>query len=131
MEGHTNAVYAVAFSPDGKQLLTGSGDGTARLWDTTSEQTLHTFEGHDDIVRVVTFSPDGKQVLTGSNDRTARLWLVSSRLLAAEVTRRLCYLNAFSEDELRATIPGWRGCPAELAAVADDLKEYDALRPRQ
>jgi WD40 repeat protein len=96
-----------------------------------SGRPLHVFEGHTAEVTSVAWSPDGKQALTDSQDGTARLWLIPSRLLVAELTRRLCYLNAFSEGELRNTIPNWRGCPAELAAVADDLTAYDALRPRQ
>ena len=59
------AVYSVAFAPDGKQVLTGSSDKTARLWDAQSGKELRAFTGHADWVRSVAFSPDGKQVLTG------------------------------------------------------------------
>ena len=64
----------MAFAPDGKQVLTGSWDKTARLWDAQSGKELRAFTGHADIVGSVAFSPDGKQVLTGSLDKTARLW---------------------------------------------------------
>src|ERR1700722_6074493 len=76
--GHTGFVNCGIFSPDGKQLLTGSWDKTARLWDTQSGKELRTFMGHDDWVIAVAFSPDGKQVLTGSSDKSARLWDVRS-----------------------------------------------------
>jgi WD40 repeat protein len=73
-KGHTRGVYGLAFSPDGKLVLTGSDDKTARLWDLHTGKPIHNLQGHTNDVRAVAFSPDGKLVLTGSHDRTARLW---------------------------------------------------------
>jgi tetratricopeptide (TPR) repeat protein len=64
----------VAFSPDGKTVLTGSEDNTARLWDAATGQPLGLPMTHQDQLDAVVFSPDGKTVLTGSHDKTARLW---------------------------------------------------------
>ncbi len=74
--GHTGSIHSAAFSPDGKQVLTGSGDGTAKLWDLSGRE-LQTFAGHNSWVSSVTFSRDGTQVLTGSQDGTAKLWDLS------------------------------------------------------
>src|SRR5271166_1441259 len=71
---HRDFVTAVAFSPDGTRVLTGSGDKTARLWDAATGKPLATLEGHTNSVWAVAFSPDGARVLTGSLDNTARLW---------------------------------------------------------
>ena len=76
--GHTQEIWAVAFSPSGKQMLTGSEDKTARLWDAGSKKEIGGFVGHTGKVRGVAFSPDGTQVLTGSVDKTARLWETTS-----------------------------------------------------
>jgi WD40 repeat protein/uncharacterized caspase-like protein len=76
--GHTSGVSSVAFAPDGKQVVTGSYDHTARLWDVQSGKELRAFTGHADGVDSVAFAPDGKQVLTGGGDNTARLWDVQS-----------------------------------------------------
>ena len=77
-DGHTAWVESVAFSPDGTQVLTGSQDLTAKLWNASTAAEIHTFAGHTDWVVSVAFSPDGTQVLTGSWDNTAKLWSVSS-----------------------------------------------------
>jgi WD40 repeat protein len=65
---------AVAFSPDGKTVLTGSADKEARLWDAATGRPLGTPMAHQGMVVAVAFSPDGKTVLTASSDNTARLW---------------------------------------------------------
>ena len=72
--GHTANVMSVVFSPDGKYVLTGSADKTARLWDAATGRQVRTFVGHTGWIVSVAFSPDGKYVLTGSADGTARLW---------------------------------------------------------
>jgi WD40 repeat protein len=71
-------VTAVAFSPDGAQLATGSLDETARIWDAaTGEQQLQV--RCDGSVLAVAFSPDGTRLVTGSADKTVRIWDIAIR----------------------------------------------------
>jgi dipeptidyl aminopeptidase/acylaminoacyl peptidase len=73
---HTDAVAAVALSPDGQTLATGSWDTTVKLWDIATKQERTTLPAHSSRITAVAFSRDGKQLATGSADRTAKLWKV-------------------------------------------------------
>ena len=84
--GHANVVNSVAFSPDGKKLISGSSDRTAIIWDVESRTMLHRLMGHKDRVSSVAFTPDGARAVTASDDTTLRLWRVSDGGLIAEMT---------------------------------------------
>jgi WD40 repeat protein len=74
LRGHTDSVLSAAFSPDGKRIVTASGDKTARLWDAgTGRQIGQPLKGHTDSAQSAVFSPDGKRIVTAYNDNTARL----------------------------------------------------------
>lgn len=82
-EGHADWVSSVAFSPDGKTLVSGSHDGTLILWDVaTGKQILsieeHRLHGRPFEVVSVAFSPDGKRVASASSDQTVRVWDAST-----------------------------------------------------
>ncbi len=74
MLNHGSAVLAIAFSPDGKYLASGSDDGTIKLWSVDKQKTLMTLTGHGDYVRSVAFSADGKYLASGGDDGTIKLW---------------------------------------------------------
>ena len=74
LTGHTDRVYSVAFSPDGKTIASGSQDNTIRLWNAETGEHNQTLNGHTNQVSSVAFSPDGKTIASGSWDRTIRIW---------------------------------------------------------
>jgi hypothetical protein len=103
--GHLAGVSSVAFSPDGKRVVTGSRDDTARVWDLSgATPTATVLEGQ---ITSVAFSPDGKRVVTGSWDNTARVWDLSSATPLATVLEGhdgAVSAVAFSPDSKRVAI---------------------------
>ncbi|XP_038615160.1 notchless protein homolog 1 [Tachyglossus aculeatus] len=74
LEGHTEAVISVAFSPTGKYLASGSGDTTVRFWDLSTETPLYTARGHRHWVLSIAWSPDGKKLASGCKNGQIFLW---------------------------------------------------------
>ena len=101
LTGHTDRVHAVAFSPDGHTLVSGSYDGTARLWDmATHRQIGDPLNGHGEVYSVA-FSPHGNLVATGGQDTMVRLWNVATqRQIGAPLNGHDGEINAvaFSPD---------------------------------
>jgi WD40 repeat protein/serine/threonine protein kinase len=74
LRGHSRVVSSVAFSTDGRRIVTGSWDKTAKVWDAATGRELLTLTGHSNAIWSVAFSRDDQRIVTGSEDQTARVW---------------------------------------------------------
>jgi small GTP-binding protein len=78
MQGHTDIVWSVALSGDGRRAVSGSDDKTVRVWDVETSRCLKVMEGHTDGVESVALSGDGRRAVSGSDDKTVRVWDVET-----------------------------------------------------
>lgn len=142
--GHTGAVYAVAFSPDGRLLATGADDAAIRLW-SLSDPTRPTLvgpplRGHSSWVYWLRFSPDGRTLASASRDHTVRLWNVTDparpTAWSAPLSGHTSYVFSvsFSGDGHTLATASYDGTvrlwdvhdPARPAAIGPPLTEHPA-----
>ncbi len=76
--GASNDVNSVAFSPDGKTILSGSSDNSLKWWNLSTQNVVKTLKGHDYPIESVVFAPDGKTALSASKDNTIKYWNLST-----------------------------------------------------
>ena len=74
LKGHSHFVSDITLSSDGQYCLSGSWDGTLRLWDLATGETTRQFTSHTKDVLSVAFSVDNRQIVSGSRDKTVKLW---------------------------------------------------------
>lgn len=106
LSGHSDSVFSVAISPDGKMLASGGRDRTVKLWNLTTGELLTTLTRHSSPVLSVDFSPDGQTLASASNmefhDGTIKLWDVGTGRLRQTLGSSLVSLRtscvAFSPD---------------------------------
>ncbi|MCY2966228.1 MAG: protein kinase [Planctomycetota bacterium] len=115
---HTNEVRSAAFIPDGSRIVTGSMDGTAKIWNAKTGECLQTLR-HVGGCESATFSQDGTRIVTTSADNTAKVWDVASGAEIHVLKGHSEYLTcaAFSPDDSRIV----------TASKDETAKVWDAL----
>jgi WD40 repeat protein/ABC-type dipeptide/oligopeptide/nickel transport system ATPase component len=107
--GHEGTVNSVAISPNGQMIVSGSLDGTVRLWDILGNPIGQPFQGHRDSVNSVAISPDGQMIVSGSRDNTIRLWNIQGRPIGKPFDGHQGYVTAvaFSTDGQMIASGSW------------------------
>jgi len=108
--GHSDAVWAVAWSPDGTHLVSGSRDDTVQVWEAATGCEVFTYKGHKDDVNAVAWSPDGRYIASGSDDDTVRV-------RDALTGRKICRYDGHSDCVNALT---WSPDSARIASASDD-----------
>ena len=113
---HSSAVWAVAFSPDGKTIASGSVEGEIKLWNATAGRLLRTLQGHSSIghvnsVRKLSFSPDSQYLVSSGNDGAIKLWGVGDGKLLKTFSGKVGNLPsaAFTPDGRQLFVGGLGG----------------------
>jgi WD40 repeat protein len=109
-EVHSDVVFGVQFSPDGKLLATGSADRFARVIDIASQKTLHSFEGHTHYVMDVSWQANGRILVSAGGDGMAKVWDVTTG-------ERKKNIEGFKKE---VTGVGFVGDKAEVLASSGD-----------
>ncbi|HEY9707281.1 MAG TPA: hypothetical protein V6D48_03665, partial [Oculatellaceae cyanobacterium] len=125
LQGHIASVNAIAITPNGQQAISASADGTLRVWDLKSGQSLRTLEGHTASVNAVTVTPDGQQAVSVSADGTLRVWDLKSGQSLPTVEGHTAPVNAVA-----VTPKGQQAISASLDGTLRvwDLKNGKSLR---
>jgi tetratricopeptide (TPR) repeat protein len=128
---HQQAVRAVAFRPDGKMILTGSWDGTARLWNPATGKAAGIVFQHGARVQAVAFSPDGKTILTAGFDKTTRLWDAATGKPVGQPLHQLGTVDALAFSPVGKTfLTGSADNTAQLWETATGKAIGEALQHR-
>jgi WD40 repeat protein len=84
--GHTDAVWSVIFSTNGKTVVSGSTDKTIKVWNVDTGEAISTLTGHTGVVRAIALSADGRTLISGSGDKTIKIWNFQTFQLKRTIT---------------------------------------------
>ncbi len=130
--GHTNSVRAVAYSPDGSRIVSGSRDNTLKIWDASSGKELATFSGHTDSVWEVAYSPDGSRIVSGSWDNMLKIWDANSGQLLSSLEAHTGGVSAiaFSPSGHRIYSASWDHRTIKVWASDLNIVDISVRLPR-
>jgi dipeptidyl aminopeptidase/acylaminoacyl peptidase len=109
------SLQTMAFSPDGRRIVSGLADGSMTLWDVETGSEIAHFSGHRELFTALAFSPDGRRIASGSSDNTVRIWDADEGIQLIELIghERGIKAVAFSPDGRRLASAGGRADTSE------------------
>ncbi|CEJ62717.1 hypothetical protein PMG11_11209 [Penicillium brasilianum] len=110
LEGHSNSINLIVWSPDGSRLASASIDKTVRIWDSATGQCSSTLEGHSDSVNSIAWSTDGSKITTASGDKTIKIWDPATGQCASTLQGHSDWVNSVA----------WAPDGSRLASASDD-----------
>jgi WD40 repeat protein len=96
MDGHSEWIRAVVFSPRGDQLASVSDDKTVRLWNVNTGKCLSTLTGHDEAIECISYSTSGDLLASGGLERTVRIWEIESGQCVSVISNLTSAVRAVS-----------------------------------
>lgn len=127
MSGHGEAIISVAFSPNGRDLASGSGDTTVRFWDIATQTPRFTCTGHSNWVLAVSWSPDGLQVASGCRGGEIFIWSSENGEMKAKMTGHTKFITCLAWEPIN--------CNPDCKRLASSSKDctvriWDVVRGR-
>ncbi|MBC7821862.1 MAG: hypothetical protein IAG10_33665 [Planctomycetaceae bacterium] len=116
-EAHSETVFAVRFSPDGKQLASAAGDRLIKIFDAQSGETIHRMAGHTGHVLGLSWKADGKMLISGGSDNVLKLWDVEKGLPLRTMKGTTYQIGAYKRD---ITAVAFIGDSEQILAASGD-----------
>ncbi|MFO0841399.1 MAG: protein kinase [Gemmataceae bacterium] len=127
IDGAPTVVRAVAYSPDGRRIVTGSFDGVVKIWDADTGRLLQTCPGHSGEVQAVAFNRDGTRFATGGLDEVVKVWVTATGREVASIQGHSSKILTIAFDP--------SGPPGDERLTSGDkagvVKIWDSLGKRQ
>jgi small GTP-binding protein len=125
LRGHTESIYGVSISADGRTAVSGSVDGTVRVWRLDTFKCVATLKEHTSNVRAVAVSADGKSAVSGSWDKTMKVWCLVSMKCMATMRGHTNYIRgvSISADGKRAV-----SCSSDDTVKVWDLEIFKCVK---
>ena len=102
--GHYEAVKAVAFTLDGKYLLSGSRDKSIKLWELSTGREIRSYLGHKSTINDLVITPDGKHFVSSCADYTAKLWNIATGELVRSFEGHTDYLTSVAVSDRKSVV---------------------------